>query len=98
MRAGLVSRAADWPWSSVHAHLGGRDDGLTRRDPVAGRYPDLAELLAAGEDGPMSQRLRRAEKTGRPVGDRAFLDRLAVLTGRTLEPGRPGRKPKRSKP
>ncbi|HEX8572534.1 MAG TPA: transposase [Allosphingosinicella sp.] len=98
VRAGLVSRAADWPWSSVHAHLGGRDDGLTRRDPVAGRCPDLSALLEAGEDEAMSRRLRRAESTGRPVGDRGFLDRLAALAGRNLEPGRPGRKPKRSNP
>src|SRR5438309_9571212 len=26
VRAGLVDRAEDWPWSSVGAHLAGRDD------------------------------------------------------------------------
>jgi putative transposase len=97
VRAGLVPRAADWPWSSVHAHLGARDDRLTCREPVARRFPNLDALLAAGEDEEMSDRLRRAESTGRPVGDRDFLDRLAAGSGRTLEPGRPGRKPKRSK-
>jgi putative transposase len=97
VRAKLVSRAADWPWSSVHAHLRGREDGLTARGPVASRYPDLAERLEAGEDEAMSERLRRAETIGRPVGDRAFLDRLAALSGRKLEPGRRGRKPRRSR-
>jgi putative transposase len=95
VRAGLVERALDWRWSSAHAHLEGREDGLTVRGPVAGRYPDLAALLEAGEDPAMSERLRRAERVGRPVGDRAFLDRLEVLGGRKLEPGRRGRKPKR---
>src|SRR5277367_1716111 len=27
VRARLAGRAEDWPWSSVHAHLAGRDDG-----------------------------------------------------------------------
>lgn len=95
VRAGLAERPLDWPWSSAHAHLRGRDDGLTVRGPVAGRYPDLAALLEAGEDGVMSERLRRAERVGRPVGDRAFLDGLAQSSSRALEPGRRGRKPKR---
>jgi putative transposase len=95
VRAGLVERALDWRWSSVHAHLTAQEDGLTVRAPVAERYPDLAALLEAGEDRAMSERLRRAESIGRPVGDRAFLDRLAAVGGRNLEPGRRGRKPKR---
>ncbi|HEX8469253.1 MAG TPA: transposase [Allosphingosinicella sp.] len=98
VRAGLVKRARDWRWSSVHAHLGDREDGLTARGPVAVRYPDLAALLEAGEDRTMSESLRRAERVGRPVGDRAFLDRLTASSGRAIEPGRRGRKPKRSDP
>ncbi|MEA3064709.1 MAG: REP-associated tyrosine transposase [Sphingomonadales bacterium] len=97
VRARLVPRAADWRWSSVHAHLGGIEDGLTTRDAVANRYFDLAALLEAGEDLAMSERLRRAERTGRPVGDRAFCDRLAAASGRRPEAGRPGRKPKAEK-
>lgn len=86
VRAGLVARPADWPWSSVHACLDGAEDGLTRVAPLAARYPDFAALLAAGEDEAMSARLRRAESIGRPLGDRPFLDRLAELSGRTLAP------------
>lgn len=95
VRARLVARASDWPWSSVHAHLSGADDGLTIPDPVTCRYPDLAALLEAGEDLAISEKLRRAESVGRPVGDRAFLDRLAEISGRKLEPGRRGPKRKR---
>jgi putative transposase len=29
VRAGLVARAEDWPWSSARAHLCGEEDGLT---------------------------------------------------------------------
>jgi putative transposase len=95
VRARLVPSALDWRWSSAHAHLRGEEDGLTARAAVAGRYPDLAALLEAGEDEAMSERLRRAESIGRPVGDRAFLDRVAAFSGRKPEPGRRGRKPKK---
>ena len=50
VRARLVARAEDWRWSSVKAHLEGRDDGLVSVAPLvdrsAGRFADL--LGAAG--------------------------------------------------
>ena len=43
VRARLVERAEDWPWSSARAHLAGRDDGLVEVAPllaaVAGASP-----------------------------------------------------------
>ena len=94
VRAGLAKSAADWRWSSAHAYLKGVDDGLTTRASVLGRYPDLADVIEAGEDMEASERLRRAETIGRPIGDRAFIDRLAGLSGRNLMPGRRGPKPR----
>jgi putative transposase len=92
VRARLVERVADWPWSSVPVHLGRvEDDGLTARAPVMDRYPQFAELIAAGEDEAMSQSLRRAETIGRPLGTEAFLARLESESGRTLKPGKRGR-------
>ena len=35
VRARLVERALDWPWSSLHAHLAGPDDGATTLGPLA---------------------------------------------------------------
>jgi putative transposase len=93
VRARLAARAIDWPWSSVHAHLGRvASDGLTTTAPVLDRYPDFAEMLAAGEDEAQSERLRRAETIGRPLGADAFLERLERESGRSLKPGRRGRK------
>ncbi len=85
VRARLVKRATDWRWSSVHALLGRvADDGVTERAPVLERFPDFAGLIAAGEDAAMSDRLRRAESVGRPVGDNIFLARVERRTGRVL--------------
>lgn len=93
VRARLVKRAEDWRWSSLHAYLG-HDDGLTRTQPVLSRYPDFAAMIAQGEDEAASLSLRRAETIGRPVGDAAFLETLEALAGRSLAPGKRGRKPK----
>ncbi len=92
MRARLVDRAADWPWPSVHAHLGRvADDGITATAPVLSRYPDFASLLEAGEDTQLSRRLGRAETIGRPIGSDAFLAQLEESSGRSLKPARRGR-------
>jgi putative transposase len=95
VRARLVDRAADWRWSSVHAHLGlVADDGLTAAAAVLARFPDLAARIAAGEDLAMSERLRKAEQIGRPVGGADFIAALERQTGRQLMPARRGPKPK----
>ncbi len=91
VRARLAERAVDWRWSSVHAYFG-RDDGVTMTAPVLSRYPDFAALLAAGEDAEFSQRLRRAETIGRPIGGEAFLSQLEQSSGRALKPGKRGRR------
>jgi putative transposase len=83
VRARLCERAADWPWSSVHAHLKRKDDGLTNRAPV---------LERAGEDEALSEKLRRAETIGRPLGNDAFLGKLERKYGRPLKPAKRGPK------
>jgi putative transposase len=95
VRARLVRRAEDWPWSSAPAHLAGRDDGLVEVAPLisrcAGRFADLI----AEEPAPaLIAALRAAETIGRPLGASPFLDRLAALTGRDPRPRKRGRKPR----
>jgi len=95
VRARLVERVTDWPWSSIHAQLGlVGDDGLTDTAPVRARYPDFARHIAAGEDAALSRALRRSETIGRPLGDEAFLERLERQTGRAFKPAKRGPKPK----
>ena len=45
VRARLVSRAEDWPWSSARAHLAGVDDNLVTVRPVLDRTSCVADLL-----------------------------------------------------
>jgi putative transposase len=62
--------------------------------PVLERYPDFAALIAQGEDAAASDRLRRAETIGRPVGGEDFLLRLEKLTRCRLIARKPGPKPR----
>jgi putative transposase len=96
VRARLATRAEDWPWSSVHAHLAGVTDGLTTVAPVVSRFPRFADLLDLGADEAAFERLRRAETIGRPVGAETFVTELEAATSRVLTPGKRGRRPSRS--
>jgi putative transposase len=94
VRAGLAKRAIDWRWSSVHASVGRNDDLITDVAAVRERLPDLAERLAAGEEAEASERLRRAESVGRPLGDAVFMAAVERIAGRQLAPAKRGRKPR----
>ena len=67
VRAWLVSQARDWQWSSVAAHLSGRDDKLVKVSPILERYGDFAAFLdISTEDVTAFKGLRQSETTGRP--------------------------------
>jgi len=89
VKAGLVSAAEQWRWSSAHAHLSGCDDALVKAAPMLERVGDWSEYLASGSDD-QDERLALHQRTGRPLGDESFVERLEKLAGRRLRPGKPG--------
>jgi putative transposase len=94
VRARLVRRAEDWPWSSARAHLAGRDDGLVTVKPMLDRIARFADLLdPSGADDPAFAPLRTAETTGRPLGAKDFIAGLERQVGRPLTPQPRGPKP-----
>jgi putative transposase len=95
VRARLVARAQDWPWSSVRAHLAGQDDDLVMVAPILSRIPDFTALAAAHpEDEHAFAGIRAAEGTGRPLGNAQFIEGLERILGRPIARRAPGRKPK----
>jgi putative transposase len=94
VRAKLVSQAQDWRWSSVAAHLSGKDDKLVKVAPILERYGDFAVLLDSKDDETTFKSLRQSETTGRPLGSEQWLEKLEKLTGRALKPQKRG--PKKS--
>lgn len=95
VRARLVTRAQEWPWSSARALLRGKDDGVTARRAVREVFPDVARLLrdVPDDEDEMVARLRAAESIGRPIGSDRFVAKLEKLTGRVLKPAKRGPKP-----
>jgi putative transposase len=95
VRARLVARAEEWPWSSVRAHLAGEDDALVRVAPALDRYGRFADFLGSQDDDAEAWRaLRRAETSGRPLGSAGWVADLEARTGRALAPQKRGPKPK----
>jgi REP-associated tyrosine transposase len=98
VRARLAARPQDWRWSSVRAHLSGRDDGLTTLAPVLERFAPFRAFLEEPADRDAIERLRAAESIGRPLGTAAFVARLEKRSGRTLRPAKRGPKSRRNDP
>jgi putative transposase len=92
VRSGLVARAEDWRWSSVRAHLAGKDDRLARVAPVLERIVNFSQLLNHSCEDCFTA-LRRAERTGRPAGAKEFVVGLERILGRPIARRTPGRKP-----
>lgn len=96
VRAKLVRRAWDWPWSSAAGHCGLRTDPLTTGPlELPQGVSDWRELLREPEDATMLKTLQTHTLTGRPAGDKSFVAKLERLLGRRLHAlpvGRPRKK------
>jgi putative transposase len=94
VRARLVARAEEWPWSSAHAHLAGEDDQVTTVDPALSRVGDFRAILDGVHDGEAFEAIRGGEGTGRPIGDTGFLGGLERKLGGSVRPEKRGPKMK----
>ncbi|WGM37710.1 transposase [Caulobacter sp. NIBR1757] len=91
VRARLVAAPRDWAWSSARAHLGGKPDEVVSIGPMLSRMPDWSGVLAAGLSEAKHPALRSAERTGRPLGSKAFVAEVDQCSGRSFELGKAGR-------
>jgi len=91
VRANLAADPAEWPWSSVPAHLSGRDDALVRVAPLLAMVSDWRGFLGNAIREEELRDLRQHGRTGRPLGSTPFLDRLEAMAGRVLRPQQGGR-------
>jgi putative transposase len=95
VRAKLVKRPQDWPWSSAAAHMAGRGDAVAQgqwlREQTVGWVCTWGEFLLQRVEEDLAAKLRLHERTGRPLGERPFVQRLEQSLARALLPGKPGR-------
>jgi putative transposase len=94
VRAKLCANAADWRWSSVHAHLCAAGDGIVNVNPMLERITDWPQYLAETELPERIESLRKHTQTGRPAGNAEFVRKLEHLTKRRLRPRKRGPRPK----
>lgn len=91
MRAGLIKKAEDYRWSSARAHLTGSDDGLVTVKTMLDRVSNRSDLLSS-DDSVKFDDVRMHERSGRPLGEECFIEKVSMLTGRDLAKKKPGPK------
>ena len=97
VRAGMVSRAGDYAWSSARYHLGRRKkDALVKDGSLLGLVESWGEFLSESDEESEAE-VRRQTRTGRVAGEGPFVRKLEALTGRQLGRRRPGPKPKKGR-
>jgi putative transposase len=85
VRAGLVERAEDYPWSSARHHVLGEPDPVLRDGCfLKSDVQDWRAYLADRGDEPVVRRTWQCLKTGRPAGDERFVHGLEEIVGRRL--------------
>jgi len=97
VRAGLVARPGEYAWSSATAHLSGCDDRLVKVEPLLSLVPDWEEFLSSNASEKDAGKIRMHERTGRPLGDDTFLEKLEILLNRSLRKKKAGRPRKETK-
>ena len=93
LRAGLVARSEDWPWSSLRERKQESADGFVDPGPVALPEGWVEWVNQPQTDGEL-ERLRASVNRGMPYGSEPWVERMASLLGLgfTLRPrGRPRR-------
>jgi putative transposase len=88
----MVKDPGAYPWSSAAAHISGRDDKLVTVKPLLEMVGNWRDFLLGGISEEEIERIRRHEKTGRPLGSEGFVGKLEEALGRILQRQKPGRK------
>jgi putative transposase len=98
VRAGIVERAEDYPWSSAAAHCGLKEDRLLTTDAVHWKLfkgiTDWSAWLDEKDDEEHLSIVRRNIQKNLPCGSERFIEQLEQVAGRVLQ-FRPVGRPKK---
>lgn len=89
--AGIVERPDQYTWSSAQAHLLAQNDKLVKVEPLLSMVGNWSDFLTLSSEDEMTT-FRKHERSGRPLGQEAFIDNVEALLERTLRPQKPGPK------
>jgi len=80
---------------SIKYHLNGKDDILVKTDAVSRIFGgSFRKILTMDIDECEMETLRKHERTGWPLGDVNFIEKMEVLLDRKLKPQKSGPKKK----
>lgn len=81
VRAGMVKKAWEYPWSSARAHVLGHVDDLLSDIPSDKRIRDWKEFLVCPAGERELDEVRKNSRAGLPLGEKFFVERLAKRLG-----------------
>ncbi|MFH1505069.1 MAG: transposase, partial [Candidatus Omnitrophota bacterium] len=96
VRAGIVKKAQDYPWSSAKPHIKREKNNLLTNNFITSEIKDWASYLSDETSEKEEKLFKQHTLTGRPLGDKKFIEYLENLTGRDLKKKKPGPKKKNS--
>ena len=89
VKAKMVKYAWDYPWSSVHAHLSGKDDfGIVNADKLLNIVGDWKSYLLEAQSDSVDE-FEMHERTGRPLGSESYIEMAESLLDRNLRKKKP---------
>jgi len=92
VRAKIVEDAWEYPWSSAKAHALKEIDVLLDSSFLMPEIKDWKYFLSEDDEPANVTLLQKHANTGRPLGNKEFIDSLEVLTGKTIHKQKPGPK------
>lgn len=96
IRAGVVKKEEDFPYSSARAHIGGvRDEVLGEELFEEEQRKDYIEFIRVGILEDEVRNIRYSTKTGRPLGSEEFIRKMEKKLERQFVLKSPGRPRKR---
>ncbi len=82
VRAKIVERPEDYPWSSARAHVFGLADEVLSDSSFLQQIHDWRAYLAENESKNDLEEIRKNQGSGRPLGNEVFYETIEKLTGR----------------
>jgi putative transposase len=85
LRAGMVKRPEDYPYSSAWAHIVGRKDPLLG-EPLfdKSQLDEYRRFIRSDEDKKITEEIRKQTRLGKPLGDTEFIETLSESMGCSL--------------
>ncbi len=85
VRAGIVKRPEEYPYSSANAHVLGRKDSLLK-EPLFDKseLDEYRRFVRSEEDKKIIEEIRNQTRLGKPLGDAGFVKTLSERLGCSL--------------